>query len=470
MLRKLSHDINKPEPAGCGCLTDSCAQDMLNALASKGPASMRMAEAHFPAPFKEGLEFSSPARGIWNIVHTGMLIPESHEIFVCAEGCLRGVVLTAAEMNAMNRYSAIEVRENNVLTGGMEELMVDGVADVLEKLPYKPKAVLLFINCQHFFLAYDQEYVFDTLKKRFPDIDFDDCYMIPTLRKSGITPDQKMRIQMYELLKPQPFDDSLINIIGSNRKVFAQSEIYGIAEAGGKKIVQIHDCGTYEEYQNMARAPLNIYIEPLAANSAERLEKRLGQKYLYMPVLFGYDRLDENYGKLAAYCGIDAPDTSALRAEADAALADALEVIGETPVAVDYSFTFEILSLTRLLIEHGFNVREIYADGFAAEEAEDFRWLQENYPDIRISSCIRPQMRFADRHRDEKYLALGQKAAYFTGTDYFVNVVEGGGDEGLLYGYKGIVRIAELMKEAFEEPKDMKTLIQRKGRGCESLV
>ena len=71
-------------------------------------------DAVFPAPFKEGLEYSSPARGTWNIVHTGMLIPQSHQIFVCAQGCLRGVVLTAAEMNALDRYSAVMIREENV--------------------------------------------------------------------------------------------------------------------------------------------------------------------------------------------------------------------------------------------------------------------------------------------------------------------------------------------------------------------
>ena len=51
----------------------------------------------WPAPFAGGVEFNAPARGPWNIVHTGMLLPESHQIFICAQGCLRGVILTAAE-------------------------------------------------------------------------------------------------------------------------------------------------------------------------------------------------------------------------------------------------------------------------------------------------------------------------------------------------------------------------------------
>ena len=66
-------------------------------------AIVKMKDAQFPSPFAGGLEYSSPARGTWNIVHTGMLVPEAHEIFVCAASCLRGVVLTAAEMNAMDR-------------------------------------------------------------------------------------------------------------------------------------------------------------------------------------------------------------------------------------------------------------------------------------------------------------------------------------------------------------------------------
>ena len=31
---------------------------------------IRIADADFPAPFVSGLEYASPARGTWNIVHT----------------------------------------------------------------------------------------------------------------------------------------------------------------------------------------------------------------------------------------------------------------------------------------------------------------------------------------------------------------------------------------------------------------
>ena len=161
---------------------------------------VRVADAAFPAPFRSGLEYSSPARGTWNIVHTGMLIPEAHEIFVCAAGCLRGVILTAAEMGLTDRFSTVAVREHNLLDGDMEDLVIEGVSDIIGKLPKRPPAVLVYTSCVHHFTGVDLDMIYARLRERFPDIDFTDCYMNPIMRKSGLTPDQLMRSRLYMLL------------------------------------------------------------------------------------------------------------------------------------------------------------------------------------------------------------------------------------------------------------------------------
>lgn len=423
-------------------------------------------EVNFKAPFEEGLEYSSPARGCWNIVHTGMLIPQSHQIFVCAQGCLRGVVLTAAEMNAMGRYSSVAIREENVLEGNMEEFMIDGVTDVLKKLSYKPKAVLLFISCQHFFLAYDQEMVFHELRKRFPGIAFVDCYMIPTLRKSGLTPDQKMRIQMYRLLEPKEKEDGMINLIGSNQAVCTSCELLKLLDQAGMKLQTLNWCETYEEYLDMARAKINLYYEPLAKMAVQDMKERLDQSYLYLPFVFRENEIEQGYQRLSEKLEIKKPDFTKEKQLAKAALKEAKDVIGDIPIVVDYTFTFRILNFTRMLLEEGFCVKEIYADTFLPEEKEDFEWIREHAPEIIISATSRPQMRFLAKENDEKILAIGQKAAYFAGTDHFVNVVESGG----LFGFDGIRQIADLMKEAYLIKKDRKLIIQRKGYGCESCI
>lgn len=48
-------------------------------------AVITIGEADFPVPFPLGLEFNSPAHGNWNIVHTGMLMPEAIQIYVAAD-------------------------------------------------------------------------------------------------------------------------------------------------------------------------------------------------------------------------------------------------------------------------------------------------------------------------------------------------------------------------------------------------
>ena len=114
-------------------------------------AGIPIGTASFPSPFASGLEYASPARGTWNIVHTGMLIPEAHQIFVCAASCLRGVVLTAAELGLSHRFSTVEVKENNLFDGSMEELVIEGVSDIIEKLPNRPPVVLVYTSCVHHF-------------------------------------------------------------------------------------------------------------------------------------------------------------------------------------------------------------------------------------------------------------------------------------------------------------------------------
>jgi len=158
-----------------------------------------------------------------------------------------------------------------------------------------------------------------------------------------------------------------------------------------------------------------------------------------------------------AYDGDEAGERAAMEA-----LREAGDVLGETPVTIDYTVTPRPLSLGRLLLEHGFRVTRIYADSFTAEEKEDFLWLQENHPQLEIWPTVAPEMRVAERTYPEKTLAIGQKAAYFTGTPWFVNMVEGGGH----FGFDGIARMAREMIAAFLTEKDTAKLIGQKGLGC----
>ena len=153
-------------------------------------------------------------------------------------------------------------------------------------------------------------------------------------------------------------------------------------------------------------------------------------------------------------------------AACEKALEKAHEVIGDTAVAIDYLYHPRPLGLAKLLLTHGFRVIRIYLDSISPEEKAEFEWLKEHAPDLQLIATIQVKMRVLPRTSDEKILAIGQKAAWFTGSPYFVNMVQGGG----LYGFDGIRRTAELMAEAFTEEKDTEDLVVRKGWGCESCI
>ena len=438
----------------------------LNENAERPVVSVRMADAGFPSPFASGLEYSSPARGTWNIVHTGMLIPEAHEIFVCAAGCLRGVVLTAAEMNAMDRFSTVAVREHNLLDGDMEELVIDGVTDILNKLPKLPPAVLVYISCVHHFTGCDLGYIYGELRARFPNVDFTDCYMNPIMRKSGLTPDQLMRARLYDLLKPGQINEKAVAIIGNDLPTRLNSDLMQFLLARGFRVHEITACKTYEQYQRMAESAFYLSYYPAAAAGGEILSKRLGGRHIYLPFSFDYDEIEKTIFSLAEALGVAPPDFTGQRAECEQALADALAIIGDRPIAIDYTFCPRPLGLALLLLKAGFRVERIYLDSISGEERPAFDQLKADYPDLELYPTVHAAMRFHSPKAKTNFLAIGQKAAHFTNTDSFVNVVEGGG----MFGYEAILDTLALMKDACLHEKDMRSLVQIKGLGCECCL
>lgn len=439
---------------------------MIHGKVNLDSARTRMGEAGWPLPFPQVLEYGPPAHGTWNIVHTGMLIEGAHQIYVCAGNCNRGVVLTAAEMGAADRFSHIEIMEEDLWNGRMEELIIEGVDDILQKLPCKPTAVLLFTVCVHRFMGTDLDYIFSELRSRHPDIMIIDCYMDCIAQKDGIFPSEKLRISMYKYLKPLPCREKQVNLIGNDLPTARTSEMMQMLMDGGYKILDLADGISFGDYRQMAASGISIATHPLGKSSCEQLSGRLGMTALYMPVSFSYEEIEEQLRRLAQAARLPVPDFAALRGQADAALCRLKEEIGDTAIAIDAAAFSRILGLAGLLLNHGLRVVRIYADAFSEEEKEDYLYLKEHYPQLELYPTMHPDMRLMPREYPEKIIAIGQKAAYFTGTSHFVNVVENGG----LHGFDGIVRLCGMIAEAGRQEKDTEDHIVRKGLGLTSLA
>ena len=434
-----------------------------------GPSAVTAGAADGDLLFPQKLEFNAPAHGVWNIVHVGMLVPEAHQIYVCAINCMRGVALTAAEMGLSHRFSCVVLKEEDLIEGTVEDVTLEGIRDVLRKLRAHgglPPCVIVFPVCTHHFLGADMGRIYRELEQEFPAVDFVRAFMDPIMQKHGLPPDQRLRKAIYDPLQSCVPEERTAALLGSDFPLDEDCELRGLLAAGGWNLREIQSCGSYAEYQTLSAAETILSVFPGGKYGAEQTARRLGRTHLYLPMSFRYAEIRAEYRALCDARKLPLPDFDREVEACEAALRTAKRQIREAPVVIDATAHPRPLGLARLLLEHGFRVTEVYLDSISGEERDDLDWLRNNAPELVFSSTILPELRVAERARPEKTLAIGQKAAWFTGTPYFVNLVQGGG----LWGFAGIRTMARLMREAWEREKDARDLIPRKGLGCESCI
>ena len=422
---------------------------------------IRIAEAEFPKPFANGLEFNAPAHGTWNIVHIGFKIPRAHQIYICADNCMRGVVMTAAEMGELNRFSSVVLEEDDmVFAGRLEESTIEGVTDVLNSLPEVPPVVIVFPVCAHKFMGCDVNFIYDELSKRFPDVKFVRGFMDPVMQKRGTTPDQRLRKAMFDII-PEGEKDGSVTVMGCDMPLAKDNDIRKLLEAQGVTVRDEASCKTLEEYYELGKCSSVICSYPAGVLGTTAFCKRTGRPMVYMPFTFDYDAIDDALGQIGAVPVFNG------RVSCDRAVAGLKTLLGDNEIALDYTAVPRPLSLARFLIGNGFNLKRIYLDAIDPDEREDFDWLVSNAPDTMLCATMHVRGRRPVRAEgDQKILAIGQKAAWFEGTEHFVNIIEGGG----LYGYAGIKAFLKLMEDAFIVPKDTEEIIPRKGLGCACVL
>ena len=427
-----------------------------------GPAAfVRAADAAYPRPIPNVLEFNAPVHESWNIVHTGMLLPECHQIYVCADNCLRGVMLTAAEMGASDRLSGVVLEEDDLYADNLETATIEGVSDAIRRLPRRPPAVMVFLVCLHHFVGTDVGYVYRELERRFPDICFLRCWMDPIMQKTGLTPEQRERAAMVDVLEELPEDRRLVAVVADDLRLPGDSDLARLVADAGRRLRQLHDARSFADYRSLGAGALLLTRTAFGWHGLERAARRLGRTALYLPPALSYDGIDAELAQLAEALGTEAPATRARRAACDEALDALAAELADVPVAIDCVAVNRPLELARLLLEHGFDVRRVYVDVVSAEERDALGWLRGHAPDLELWSTIHPTLRQAPRDAGDGWLALGPKAAWFCGTSHFVNIVETDG----MWGYTAIRGLVRRMRDAWAHAKDTRALVPRKGLG-----
>ncbi|MQN02225.1 MAG: nitrogenase [Lachnospiraceae bacterium] len=401
------------------------------------------------------LEFNMPVHEGWNIVHIAMQVPECHQIYVCPENCARGVVMTAYEMGAQDRFSCVSVSERDLIVDNLETVTIDGVSNVVEELregSELPRVIFLFTVCSHRILSCDFNYVFKTLRDKFPEIIWVHAFMDCIAQKEGPTPDMKLRKAMYEFIPKTHSDEQIVNILGSEVTATRENnDLIKQYESHGYKVRQLADIKTFDEYMQLGNAALNICMLPHGDYGVRNFSERLGIPYQYK--LPYYDKIDLGW----------------IRPE----LESARNVIGDTPIVIDSMAVVCPYSFAEFLLDNSFNVFAVISDGPADYEQGIFEKLQEKYPSLITINPIDPVLR-EEKYRENlikkadssKILGIGPMAGWVFDTPYFVNQIENDG----AYGNLGVKALFEKIREAVNIPKDIEKTVVQKGLGSERCL
>lgn len=419
------------------------------------------------------LEFNMPVHEGWNIAHIAMQVPEGHQIYVCPENCLRGVVMTAYEMGAAGRFSCVSVSERDLIVDNLETVTIDGASDVVEEMHAGgefPPVIFLFTVCSHRILSCDFDYVFKTLREKYPDIIWVHAYMDCIAQKEGLYPDMKLRKAMYEFIPKTHSDEKIVNLLGS--EVIATKEnndIVAYYESQGIKVRQLSDIHTFDEYMQLGNACMNICMYKSGDYGVEAFSERLGIPYhLMLPFFEDLDLpeiekskniTEKNNGGLPTF------------SEVKEKYREFQKQIENTPVVIDSMAIVCPYSLAEFMLDQGFNVTYVISDGAPAYEKEIAESLDKTHPELQTILPADPRLReenyrenlIGDFSKDgsEKILAIGPMAAWVFNTPYFVNQIENDG----AYGKLGMLSLLEKMKDAIANPKPIEKTVLQKGIG-----
>ena len=444
---------------------------MINLHEQTGPdrslAETRIADASAPGLFYHGLEYTPPARGTWTIAHTPMLVPGAHEIYVCPQSCLRGVSLSAAEFDGLDRFHMIVVKESDLTTTkGMESLFIDGVADILDHLSELPPCVFLFTSCLHHFLGTDTREIFRKIRARYPSVDFVEASMNCTLRNSKRHFEEATNSALYGALYPRPQNPKSVDLVGNYYAVDPDSELVFLLDEAGFTVRDLCRTQTYEDYQEMADASFAVYTHFMGKLSAEDLHDRFGMTPIAAPYSWDPLEITESLQAVSSATGAPVPDLSALRTQAEMAFEQLRASIGNVEIQIDAAGTPRPFQLARLLLQKGFCVTTVYTDAVLPGDSAAFEALRTEAPDLVVRAMTHFALRTWDyddaSKADGRLLAIGQKAAYFSGTKHFVNLIYNSG----LWGFTGMVKLCALMEDAMRNETETRDVIQVKAWGC----
>ena len=418
--------------------------------------------------FKKTLCYSSPAHGGWGMVRVGMSVPESFQIFFSPPACGRHGAVSAALHKYRNRLAYYFLEEKDVVSGEYEQQIFEAVDLVLQRLDKKPPAMLLFVTCIDDLMGTDLEVLTLKLKERFQGTDFTFCHMNPIRNNSKLPPPQNIQQQIYRLLYQKTVKNDTINCIGNLLPIDQECELYTVLKYMGiNNVNHIMQCKDYHAFQDMACARYNFMIEPNGLAAVKMMQRDLGIDYEDMCVSYDLDIIERQYERLFEIFSNQISDENKLKIhsillsmkqQAQQELEKTKQLIGNIPIYIDLSAVMRPYQLAWFLHRNGFYIKGIFGEKPSDAESEAWKNIVQMCPHIQVMTPQNPKTMM--RTEDIKNtFSIGFEGAYITQSKYVLDLFN---DEGM-FGYYGVIKLMKMMRECYENPVELKELIDSYG-------
>ncbi|WP_165054852.1 MULTISPECIES: nitrogenase component 1 [unclassified Adlercreutzia] len=384
-------------------------------------------------------------------------VPESHTLFVCPPACGRRHALRVLENDTSDDYSFCFLSPSDIALGDYERHLPLVVADLVARLPERPRVVTLVFNCVDDFLGTDEQALVQTLEEAVPGIRIAVTRVNP-VSEGGRERSSGMQGGIYDLLEPQERHDDAITVAGRFDDLPATSEFVAVMRSWGvSEVRNVASCRTFDEYQRLASSALALSVSWIGRRQCLQLEQRLHMPTVHWQTVYDVDRMAANYAALAQALharGVGdeatrscfeapAPALARARERAERSLEQAREAVGSRPVAVDSLATHEPHALAQSLADAGFNVVAVIASPTKEPQRAGARELERTHPEIMQLECAAD--RGTDAPRDaEGLLAVGADAAACFDAHATVDMFH---DEGC-FGFDGVARLYDALARA----------------------
>lgn len=386
------------------------------------------------------LAFNSPGAKGFGVKRAGLAVPDSVMLLVSPGCCGRNTSLFRSAPEYRDRFFFQLLDDTDIVTGRHLTKIPQAAEEMLSVLPKKPSAIMICITCVDALLGTDMERVCRkvTEKTGIPAVA---CYMYALTREKRLPPMAAVRTSVYSLLEKREKRNSAdMNLLGYFTPLFDSSELYPLMKSVGiKNIRELSRCNNIDEYHELSKANFNLVLNPEARAAAQDMQERLGIPFIELLRLYRTDKIRNQYRLLGQAIGVELDDT--VYFENARNVIDAFrEKYGKKSFAVGEIQNGDPIEMALMLIEEGFEVKEI----FATIGELNFRFLKrlaELSPETKVYSNLSPSMLHYEEEKVDCY--IGADSAYHhpdtPGIDWC--------DDEQPFGYDGVIKLFNRLSE-----------------------